>query len=555
MAALLVVVAFALLCGVPSSAVAQSPQSERSTTEGNTPLRGIVWSEPDNTRDAVRELSLFAKSGVQAVRVDVLQDTLLYAVGDSLGLQFFQELPVKLYPARILLDSIDAAVAMMEAALSQSVGHRSARHFGLSLSSDNSVSEACRYYDTLTATVKNRMPDASTYYLTAFLEDDACTQSVDFVLLDRYATNRIALSASADRFDAGKARAYGIGALGRRLEASDGVGLRQPYSAESQARFFEDNLPRLLAPAVGSPTFVAVFVENWRSSGTPPAGRIEYSIVNGTRPRPAWSVVSGIYSGRQNVFAFPAGDYPANEKPWLAILGLVVVFVLALAYSASPQFRQLVPRYFLSHGFYREAVAQGRDVTHVINGALLTAISLSIGIVGSMLFYAIRFKQLVQTILEWIPDSMAVGLMSLSARPWLMAIVVGAFAALGTLVWISLMSLASRLGRTLSPMQTLMIALWPQWPILLLLPVALVLPTFSATVSSDVAGWLALAAGVLSVWVLIRILLDYVSAGRIPIWVAGIVVVVSPVILYVGTILMMSDLEYLRFLRHLLMRA
>ncbi|NNE35538.1 MAG: hypothetical protein HKN13_09885, partial [Rhodothermales bacterium] len=50
--------------------------------------QGLVWKEPDNLQHAVRELTYFSESGVDAVRVDILRDTLLYAVGDSLGIQF-----------------------------------------------------------------------------------------------------------------------------------------------------------------------------------------------------------------------------------------------------------------------------------------------------------------------------------------------------------------------------------------------------------------------------------------------------------------------------------
>lgn len=522
------------------------------------PVKGLVWTEPDNLQDAVHELTLFASSGVEAVRVDVLKDTLLYAVGDSLGIAFFQELPFSYMPARSLLDSLESAVALLDVAIQQSAGHPSARHFGLAVSSDNSVPGVCTYFETLAARVRLRVPGGKVYYVTHFFEDDACGLSVDFVLLDRYATDRVALAPTPDRFDAGRARAYGVGELGRRVELPEQVGLKKPFSAESQARFLEIALSRLLNPDNASTALVAVFVYTWREAKGDSEPGFTYSLTapSGT-PRPAWNVVRGFYTGRQEVFAFPAGGSGSDGMSWLSLTGLLLALLIGTAFAASPQFRQLIPRYFLSHGFYREAAAQGRDVTPVVNASLLLAASLSVGTICVVVLETVLHTHAVQTLREWMPDAVVNLVSVLAIRPWLLALLIGCLLTLSTLLWSSILSAGSRSGRALVPTQTLMIATWPQWIQLLILPTALVAPTFPTPVRMALAVFLFAAVVSGFLWSLVRALLDYSASCRCPVWVTVLMLITHPILLVGGvtTLFSLPFGRYLVFLTHLITRS
>ncbi len=522
------------------------------------PIKGLVWDEPDDLQHAVRELVYFAESGVEAVRVPILRDTTLLAVGDSLGIQFFQELPFKYAPAGVLLDSLESALLILDRALIAARTHQSARHFGLASSSDTSERSVCSYFETLSARVAQRLPGAQTYYVTHFLEDDACGLSVAFVLLDRYATDRVALSSEPNRFGKGRARGYGVAELGRRVDVREQVGLKQPYSAESQARYLENSLPVLLEKREGIENVVAVFVYRWGGGGD--AGLRSgqgYALTSESgEKQPAWNVVQGFFTGDQTVFAFPAGSSLPDEMPWLPLFGLIIVASVAISYAVSPQFRQLVPRYFLSHGFYREAAAQGRDVTPVVNGILLGCVSLSVGVTAAVVFYTVRNLQVVQIVLFWLPDAVSQALLTLADRPWMLAILSSCCVALATLVWVSFLSLGSRLGRSLVPAQTLMIALWPHWLVLVILPVALVVPTFSQPVSLVLVQLLAFVALGIFVWILVRVTMDYAAACRGPVWLVALVALANPTVLLLGFVFLfvLPRFEYIRFLIHLVTR-
>jgi hypothetical protein len=215
-----------------------------------------------------------------------------------------------------------------------------------------------------------------------------------------------------------------------------------------------------------------------------------------------------------------------------------------------------VPRYFLSHGFYREAAAQGRDVTPVVNAVLMACVSLSVGITSAIVFYTVRDLQIVQTILHWLPDALSQTLLILADRPWIFALLAACGAALATVVWISVLSIGSRLGRTLVPTQTLMIALWPQWLALVLLPVALVLPTFSPHVEIILVQIIAVLGGLLFLWILVRVLLDYGAASRAPLWMIILAGMANPVVLVSGfaVLFLLPRFEYVKFLIHLVTR-
>ena len=560
-------VSIVLLCGALMLAVGSRRQPAAAQT---APLKGVVWEAPANTDQAVAELLAMHRLGVEAVRTGLLGQERLFDLADTLGLQLFQELPFDDLSAAALIDTLNEARRLLERAVAQARNHPSARHFGLARRSDTSDPRACAFFEDLAQQV-HRAPKSQVYYLSAFIEADRCADVVDFVLLD--ARDASDPAGQLARWQATHAatpkRRAGIGALGVWVHARASSGLRVPHSPEAQARYLETHLGRLLAATMAvAPR--AVFVYRWRDarSATPSPTRDltrpyqqSYGLyTTGSVPRPAREVVQGFYSGTQTVFAFPTGEAPAPEIPWSLVFGWLVFILMATSYARSPRFRYMVPRYFLAHGFYREAIREGREVLLGVSVVLLVVVALGAGVFGSVFLEVVRHEAAFALLFRVLPEPAQLVGVALLAQPWTLVLLLGSFYALDLALWTTLLSFASRRRQPLIPGQALMLVLWARWPFPLLMVGAMVAPTLSEALALPLM--LALAGG----WILatlsaiVRSLRDYAAATYSPVFLIVVMGVANPLLLLVlgslFVILVTLDIgSALRFFWHLATRS
>ena len=221
-------VSILLLCGALMLAACGRGQPAAAQT---APLKGVVWEAPANTDQAAAELIAMHRLGVEAVRTGLLGQERLFDLADTLGLQFFQELPFDGLSAAALIDTLSYARRLLERAVAQARNHASARHFGLARRSDTSDPRACAFFEHLAQQV-HRTPSSQVYYLSAFIEADRCADVVDFVLLD--ARDASDPAGQLARWQAAHAapsmRRAGIGALGAWVGVRASSGLRVPLS-------------------------------------------------------------------------------------------------------------------------------------------------------------------------------------------------------------------------------------------------------------------------------------------------------------------------------------
>ena len=491
-----------LLCGVLILA-ARGPVPP--ATAQRAPLKGLVWTVPSDLNQAEAELLEMHRLGVEAIRTGLVLQERLLTLADTLGLHFFQALPLDNLSAGALNDTLGYARRVLELAIERARNHPSARHFGLARRSDTSDPPACAFFQQLAERV-HRLPNSRAYYLTAFIEADRCAGAVDFVLLD--ALNASDPAALLRRWQAAQASApgpAGIGALGLWVRSNAGTGLRDPHAPETQARYLETHLASLLADTTGLP-LRAVFVyrrRDIRAAAPSPARDLarpyqqSYGLYafDGAR-RPAYEVVRGFYTGTQTVFAFPAGTTPVPAIPWTLLFGWLVFILIAGCYAFSPRFRDTVPRYFLAHGFYRESIREGREVLLGSSVVLLIAMALCVGVLGSLFLETVRREAAFQFLLGVVPEPVQIVGVALLAQPWMLVLLLGSFYALGLALWTSLLSFASRRRQPLIPGQALMVVLWARWPSPLLMAGAMVVPTLP---ESQAVGGMLLLAGA---WVL-----------------------------------------------------
>ena len=500
-----------LAAGLPSPQVAAQP----------APLKGVVWTAPADLNQAETELIEMHRIGVEAVRTDVLVDERLLVLADTLGLQFFQELPLDDLSATALTDTLDFARRLIEEAVARSRNHTSARHFGLARRSDTSDLRACAFFEHLAERV-HRAPQSEAYYLSAFVESDRCSGTVDFVLLD--ARDAPAPTALLRRWRTAHATLpahhVGLGALGIWVRTGLDQGLNTPHTPETQARYLENYLGAILNNAA-APRVRAVFVYRWRDArATAPSPALDldhpYQLNYGLYTsdgiqRPAYRVLHGFYSGTQTVFAFSTGQAPPQEIPWSLLFGWLVFVLIGACYALSPRFRYMVPRYFLGHSFYREAIREGREVLLGSSVALLVALGLSAGVTGSIFLETLRREAAFRHLFRALQEPVQTIGVALLAQPWMLVLLLGSVYALGVAVWTSLLAFLSRRRQPLIPGQALMLVLWAHWPFPLLMVGAILVTTLpeaqvAPAMVALAGGWLLATA-----WALIRTLRDYAA--------------------------------------------
>lgn len=527
-----------------SFAVGQAPWS-----------KGIVWTPPDEVRQAEHELRRMQQMGIEAVRTGLIRDERLLTVADTLGLQLFQELPIAFLSASALNDTLGYAVRQLDRALDRAREHPSARHFGLARLADTSVPAACSYFERFARHVRQRGEETvRLYYLTPFVASDRCGAAVDFVLLD-VQNAEAPLHLLSQWTQTHPAVPVGLGALGTWVRPGAPRGLRVAHSPEAQARYLERQLSALEAAPGTSPT--AVFVYRWADGTADPYGR-PYGLHarTGTR-RPAADVVEGFFTEQQTVFAFPAGEPPPPAVPWLILLGWGVVILIGSVYAREPRFRHTVVRYFQAHTFYQEAVREGREVLVGSSLALLIAEAISIGALGTVGARLERYERGVVLALQALPEGLQEGLASLLATPWMLGLLIGAVYALGLVLWALVLVSISKRASSISAEQAAMLVVWPRWPVFGVLVGALVIATLSPEAGRPLMLLLIGGTVLIAVQAVGRTLIDFMAVARLSGYWAALAAVGSPLpvlVLLVLVEVIRNDVA-LRFLWHLLVRT
>ena len=430
-----------------------------------------------------------AEAGVEAVRADFFRDDDLLDIADTLGLHIYLDLPFSLLSVSGLADTLASAQASLDTALDIARRHASIRAIGLAGHSDTSDPAACPWFERLSGRLHEAAPDLSTYYVSLFSEDDACTNAVDFVLLD--VLDRPDPSAWIER--AGMP-SVGVAALGTGVRHDASRGLLAPFSQERQARYFEDTLPGLLDGSLQ-----AVFVYRWRDrpfSGIV-SDPVHYGLHTSDGPaRAAFEVISGVFSGRRTVFAFDEGTPPPEPFPWIIFFGWMTILAFGAGYAFSPRFRYMLPRYFRSHAFFVEAVYTKRENLPGINSVVFFMLVMTTGSTGVLILYNLVATDAFMVAMHHLPPFIQSFVGRMIDNPALCFLLVGGIHVLVLGIWTTTWSLLLRLGsRIVRIRQVLMVVAWAHWPYLLVMTGAMVassLPALSGQVASMLAvAWLS----------------------------------------------------------------
>ena len=465
------------------------------------PLKGMVWTPPDDRIQAVQDMYAMAEAGVEAVRADFFRHDDVLDIADTLGLHIYLDLPFSRLSVSGLADTLASAEASLGAALDIARRHASIRAIGLAGHSDTSDPAACAWFERLSGRLHEAAPDLSAYYVTLFSEDDACTNAVDFVLLD--VLDRSDPSAWIEK--AGMSSA-GVGALGAGVRHDVPRGLLSPFSQERQARYFEDTLPGLLDSSLR-----AVFVYRWRDR--PFSGIASDPVRYGLHTpdgsaRAAFEVISGIFSGRRTVFAFDEGTPPPEPFPWTILFGWMIILVFGAGYAFSPRFRYMLPRYFRSHAFFVEAVYTKRENLPGINFAIFFMLVVTTGSTGVLILYNLVETDAFMVAMHHLPPFVPSFVGQMIDKPVLCFLLTGSIHVLVLGIWAILWSLILRFGARIVRMrQVLMVIAWAHWPYLLVMAGAMVASSLPAP-SGQIATALAIVWICFGLFSFIQVLVD-----------------------------------------------
>lgn len=418
--------------------------------------------------------------GVEAIKTPLIQNEKLFDIADSLGLIIYQDLPFEYFPADQLSRSVEEGKKILESALRTATVHPSARHFGLTSFSDTGAQTSCRFLEELVQFARARFGDRfQFYYTTFFIEHDLCADRADLVLID--ILDDTAFPQKLQRWkEAHPGTPIGLANMGTWFNASLNQSVSPGYlsnnSQEFQARFLEKSLHQLFADRQSNSPEV-VFVYRWRDTRLPypsPAHNLSqpyihpYGIkMSREQGRAAYDVLKGVYLDDQSVFAFPAGQSISTQNQWVTLCIWVNLLILSIAYAYFPRFRLMARRYFSAHGFFREAVREGRELLVGANILIFITLASAFGVCMVVILDVFRKTEAFSLLLRWLPESMSFTAVALLAQPILLFIALAGTYGLLLSFWASTLSaISTRSQWTLLPGQAFMLVLWSQWPLL-----------------------------------------------------------------------------------------
>ena len=530
-----------LVCIVLPSPVPATPQPPPGPSFPAPSQLGLVWTPPSPPDSALAALNRIAATGATAVRLTHLPaDTTATTIAtraDSLGLRLYVDLPMADGSAPRPDEARPRADAPLDRLRSLASRHASITHVGLAQGASTIGSQHCDRLRRWTDRIHDASASLHTYYVTPFVPSaDQCADAVDQPLLDLRGHPR-----PTDRWRAWREQvdSIGIGALGTWTRPTAPAGLRVPHSAERQARYLETTLSRLLDSTRAAPP--VVFVARWQDDDASlvPFRRYGLHDAAGT-PRPAATVVRGLYSGTQHTFAFPDGSAPPGTYG-LVLMGWGLVAVLGLLYAGNLFVRETAVRYFAAPGFYRDALRDGREVSSGANGLLLALVGGSLGVAAARMAQLAAAQPETERVLAALPRVVGTALVPGLEHPALAGLAVGGGALVLLLLWTGAGVAIARLGTRFTVAQGLMLVTWPCWPALLASPLALATGPRAPLSPSLFALVLLGGSGLVLLSVTLRMLFDYWRVTDAPAWTLLPLVALSPIVLVGASLLVAAQ--------------
>ncbi|MFT5143293.1 MAG: hypothetical protein ACI80V_001144 [Rhodothermales bacterium] len=475
---------------------------------------GTVWDPPADNASIVADLAVLVDLKMGAVRLPHDRPRWIIQAADTLGIAVYLEIAADFLTTAQLADSAGYLSSQI-AAIGRGVRPAAV---GLGYAPQTSDPETCRLLSGLSES--SAVP---TYIVSWARAPDPCSSSVDFVIYDGpLHRGRGVLGEEASQDPHAQASL-----LVSRLEAS----LRgQPQGPVFIHRLRDQRAPDAFRSDPGNPAFGLL-----AASGS---------------PRPAASAVREALGVGKFVVDRPPATHPKTGTSTPVVVGWAIILTMLIAWARSPRFWPTVARYFAGHGFYRNAVRDGRDSLILVAGLVMVSVGAASGMIVarfSEVFVATRIFHIWWAWMSPAGRSFADGLSASGGR-------LGVFVALVviglSLMWLVVLHVAFGRRRGMKFVQLLVLVTMPRWLMLALVPflmlsVGLQQETLTAVAPAFVALWLISA-----VWGPVRATIDISNVARVPLPLALLGLLASPpaAALYVLIVFLTSRPGALRYL-------
>ena len=494
------------------------------------PSKGVVWSPPSDPSQANAALQSMKAAGIEAIRTPIIQNESILNTADQLGIQIYQDLPIKSLSHTSLIEELNSIEGIMMTVFQRAKRHPSARNFGILTLCDNSEPIIRTELQRILQTWKARAPENTRfYYIPAFLDDDCCASLFDFALLEAF--DQKEPSKLLSRWRQGNKSPVGFSSFGLSWTDVTDEGHARSDSDQQAARYFENHLPTYLE----DPSLEVVFIEKWKDeedlnllAGDRYSGLID---PEGNRTI-AFDVVSGIYTGSQTQFAINRGqEEPIGPPHWAIFFAWIIVGLTGLVYGYSNTFQGLIRRYFVGHGFYLQEIKQARTISTSFTFAITLLITLIFGVLMSTLFSIASDLPRFDLAVGILPSGLQRFCLLVESIPWFGLLAFMLFYISYLLLCATILVVSSRVGTKVNLYQAMMVVVGSRW--MLLLP--FVMSTLALTLSLTYKKWAiyAILLCLLALFLLSngRAVLDYKKLTNIPIPLSVVAVLLVPALL------------------------
>jgi hypothetical protein len=529
------------------------------------PHVGVIYDAAASSAEAMADLSSIRAIGANAVLMGLEPRDEVLAWADSLGLSLFQMLPLYGLSAEHYIEKASEQRSILEGALERARRHPGARHFGVAWNVDTSDPRACGAIADLADIVRRAgIPGAQVFYITVFSGSDQCGGEVDFVLLDTTSdedpARRLAAWRSTRTVD------VGLGGLGTWVASSSGSGYKVRHSPEYQARYLETHIRKAMHGGLGP--LRALFVERWKDDRVSypsfdadlrrPYVRPQGLLTEDGASRPALDVVAGLYTGRQEVFAFQAGrPREAPRAMWHRWLGWMVVAALALLFRMSYLVATNARRYFFSHGFYIEMIGTGRQVSLAPQLTIVLVLSAAAAVLAGIAMDVLVPLPAFSLISSGFAPGVQQALVRTVQAPWVLFITAATVYAGLLLGWAILLTVLAGLRRRLTAAQRIALVVWPRWPLIPIMVGGLVADTLPDPYRIRGVSFLLFLWVASDFWSTMRMIEDFVRAARtsrLPAYLLGAAIPSAALVTLAILVVRGSGIPVLEFAWHLLTR-
>jgi hypothetical protein len=440
----------------------------------------MVWDPPPDNASIRADLEVLAGLHIGAVRLPHDRPRWIVEAADTRGIAVYLEIGADFLTTAQLADSVGYLASQL-AAIGRGVRPAAV---GLGYAPQTLDPETCRLLSQL-----SESSDIPTYIVSWTTAPDPCSASVDFVIYDSpLHRGEEVLGEVADQDQHAQASA-----LVARLEAS----LReQPQTPVFIHRMRDQRGPGAFRSEPGNPAFGLL---DTSGSARPSAAAVRAALVLG-----------------KFVIDRPPVTPSKARTSTPVLVGWTIILAMLLAWARSPRFWPTVARYFASHGFYRNAVRDGRDSLILVAALVLASVGAASGMIVarfSEVFVATRTFHVWWAWMSPAARSFADGLSASSGRLGLLvaSVVIGL-----SLMWLVVLYIAFGRRRGMNFVQLLVLVTMPRWVMLVLVPFLMLsagLPqeTLTAVAPAFLGLWIVSA-----VWGPVRATIDISKVARVP---------------------------------------